>query len=656
MDGGDSLRETAQDVNLHTFREAVESTGHAIYWTDTNGTIEYVNPAFKAQTGYTADEAIGQNARLLQSGVHDDAFYEMLWETILDGDVWEGEIINKRKDGTRYTVKQTISPITDESGETVRFVAVNEDITDLRETHDQLERERNRLVSLLDAVPSPLVLVAFEDNRPIIQRVNDAFEETFGMTEHQLLGSSLDEFIVTSPESQQAQDINRDLQQGETVRQEVTRETAAGTKRTFLLEAAPFGQDGTEALGAYIDITDRKQAEAKQRLLTEVSQSIGEADTFTDGLERVLQALCTYTEWSYGEVWQPDSNAKTLEFVCGCACTNDAVFDSFIEASKSVTFDPGEGLPGRVFESGTTEWIPDVAQESADVFHRTDLAEDVELRAAFGIPLVSNDGTVVAVLTFFLQERRDIDDTLVGDVSDVVASLDGLVARRQYEKQLEEQRDNLETLNQVVHHDIRNDLQLVQAYAELAEDHVDEEGREYLETVQESAVSAVELTRTARELAELLLQSDVETQQVVLARPLEQQISEMQSTHLEAVLTVEGSLPRTQVTGNELLGSVFRNLLQNAILHNDKEIPKVTITATTEEEMVEIRIADNGPGVPDGQKERIFGKGEKGLESAGTGIGLYLVRSLVESYGGDVWVEDNEPEGSVFVVQLPVAE
>lgn len=101
---------------------------------------------------------------------------------------------------------------------------------------------------------------------------------------------------------------------------------------------------------------------------------------------------------------------------------------------------------------------------------------------------------------------------------------------------------------------------------------------------------------------------------------------------------------------------MFRNLLQNAILHNDKEIPKVTITATTEEEMVEIRIADNGPGVPDGQKERIFGKGEKGLESAGTGIGLYLVRSLVESYGGDVWVEDNEPEGSVFVVQLPVAE
>jgi PAS domain S-box-containing protein len=656
MSGGNRLREIAQDADLHTFREAVESTGHAIYWTDTTGTIEYVNPAFEAQTGYTADEAIGQNARLLQSGVHDDTFYETLWDTILNGDVWEGEIINERKDGTRYTVKQTISPIMDESGEIVRFVAINEDITDLRETQDQLERERHRLASLLNAVPTPLVLVAFEDNEPIIQRVNNAFEETFGTTERQLLGSSLDEHIVTSPESHQARDINQTLQRGETVRREVIRETAVGTTRTFLLEAAPVDQDGTEILGTYIDITDRKRAEAKQQLLREVSQSIGEADTFTDGLERALQVICAYTEWSYGEVWKPVSNADSLEFVCGYTCTSDGAFDSFIEASETVTFEPGEGLPGRVFKSGTTEWISDVAQESADVFYRTDLAADVGFQAAFGIPLVSNDGTVVAVLTFFLQERRDIDGGLVGDVSDVVASLDGLVARRQYEKQLEEQRDNLKTLNQVVRHDIRNDLQLVQAYAELAEEHINEEGQEYLATVQESAASAVELTRTARELSDLLLQIDVETQQIMPAHPLEQEISEIQSMHSDAVITVDGSLPRTQVIGNELLGSVFRNLLQNAILHNDKDIPEVSITATTSEEMVEVRIADNGPGVPDAQKETIFGKGEKGLDSAGTGIGLYLVRSLVESYSGNVWVEDNEPEGAVFVVQLPVAE
>ncbi|MFB6197766.1 MAG: PAS domain-containing protein, partial [Halobacteriaceae archaeon] len=529
---------------------------------------------------------------LLQSGVHDEAFYEELWETILDGNVWEGEITNERKNGEQYVVKQTISPITDKTGEIVRFVAINEDITQLREQQAQLQRERDRLTSLLDAVPTPLVLTTFEEGDPVVERVNRAFEETFGVSEQHLTGTSLDDHIVTHAETDQAKAINDALQAGDRIRCEVSRETADGDTRTFLLQATPFGNEEDEALGAYIDITNRKRAEEKQRLLTEVSQGIGEADTFLDGLERTLEAICAYTEWAYGEVWRPSADGQQLAFACGHA--TDPAFEQFVEASQSVTFKPGEGLPGRVYASATPEWISDVTDEPVEVFHRTELAADAGLRAAFGIPLVADDD-VTAVLTFFLQHHRDRDDDLVEDVSDVVASLGGLVARKQYEQQLKEQRDNLETLNQVVRHDIRNDLQLVQAHAEMAEDHVDEEGREHLVTVQESAASAVELTRTARELAEMLLQSEVETQAVMLAPTLEQQIDEIQSAHPEAVVTVDGSLPRARVRGNEMLGSVFRNLLQNAILHNDKEIPRVTITTSEHEEQVEVRIADNGP-------------------------------------------------------------
>lgn len=118
---------------------------------------------------------------------------------------------------------------------------------------------------------------------------------------------------------------------------------------------------------------------------------------------------------------------------------------------------------------------------------------------------------------------------------------------------------------------------------------------------------------------------------------------------------MEGSLPTTTVRANSLLNSVFRNLFTNAIVHNDKDVPEITISAEESEEAVQVRVADNGRGVPDAQKEEIFGQEEKGLESAGTGIGLYLVSTLTKGYGGDVWVEDNEPEGAVFVVELPVA-
>jgi len=224
------------------------------------------------------------------------------------------------------------------------------------------------------------------------------------------------------------------------------------------------------------------------------------------------------------------------------------------------------------------------------------------------------------------------------------------------EERLKRQRDDLQLLNQVMRHDIRNDLQLVGAYAELLDEHVDEEGKEYLDVIKRNTQSAVSLTTTVRDLAEVMLREDAEPSRVALDRVLAQQVEEVRSAYSEAVFTVEGSYPETEVVGDEMLSSVFRNLLRNAVQHNDETPPKVTVSATVDEEggVAEVRVADNGPGIPEDQRDEIFGKGEKGLDSPGAGIGLYLVRSLVEIYGGDVWVEDNEPKGAVFAVRLPL--
>ena len=125
------------------------------------------------------------------------------------------------------------------------------------------------------------------------------------------------------------------------------------------------------------------------------------------------------------------------------------------------------------------------------------------------------------------------------------------------------------------------------------------------------------------------------------------------------------------VSADELLDAVFRNLLKNAIQHNRQEIPDIWVSIDCLAETVEIRIADNGPGVDDAHKETIFGRGKQGLDSDGTGIGLYLVQSLAGRYGGNVWVEDrkrlsvssnplqtddSESTGAIFVVQLSIYE
>jgi PAS domain S-box-containing protein len=229
-------------------------------------------------------------------------------------------------------------------------------------------------------------------------------------------------------------------------------------------------------------------------------------------------------------------------------------------------------------------------------------------------------------------------------------------ARKRREQQIAEQRDNLELLNQVLRHDLRNDLQVVTGRLAMVSGHVDESEVESLQTARESAEHAIELTTTAREMAEVMLTDETNTQSVELQPTLGGVVENVRAGYPDATVTVEGEIPPVTVTATEMLSSVFDNLLTNAIQHNDKPTAKVTVSAVENEETVTIRIADNGPGVPDDQKDQIFGKGDTGLESSGTGIGLYLVHRLVEIYGGDVWVEDNDPEGSVFAVELPTTE
>ncbi|MCZ7624737.1 MAG: PAS domain S-box protein [Candidatus Methylomirabilis sp.] len=119
---------------------ALEAAANGIIITDRNGTIRWANAAFARLTGYTAEETIGRTPRLLRSGRHDQAFYHNLWETVLSGRVWQGEIVNRRKDGSLYTEAQTITPVPDEHGNIAHFIAIKQDMTEPKRLQENLRQ------------------------------------------------------------------------------------------------------------------------------------------------------------------------------------------------------------------------------------------------------------------------------------------------------------------------------------------------------------------------------------------------------------------------------------------------------------------------------------------------------------------------------------
>ena len=138
---------------LKLLSRSIEQNPVILIITDSKGTIEYVNPAFTQITGYSLDEVKGGNPRILQSGHHTKEFYKNLWETILSGNNWEGELHNRKKSGELYWEQAIISPILDDNGKITNFVGVKEDITekknmveDLREAKEKAE-ESDRLKS-----------------------------------------------------------------------------------------------------------------------------------------------------------------------------------------------------------------------------------------------------------------------------------------------------------------------------------------------------------------------------------------------------------------------------------------------------------------------------------------------------------------------------
>lgn len=190
----DITKRRRSEVELRKLWRAVEHSSASIVITDTTGAIEYVNPKFTALTGYTFEEAIGKNPRILKSGKTPQEEYTCLWDTITSGHEWKGKFCNKKKNGELYWEAASISPVTNEAGVITNYVAVKEDIMERKQIEEALRESEEKFRSLFNNMIEGVALhkIIYDTNNiPVDYRlidVNPAYEKHTGLNMNKAKG------------------------------------------------------------------------------------------------------------------------------------------------------------------------------------------------------------------------------------------------------------------------------------------------------------------------------------------------------------------------------------------------------------------------------------------------------------------------------------
>ena len=289
-------RRQAEEM-LRKLSVAVEQSPASVVITDLEACIQYVNRRFSEVTGYDANEAIGQNPRLLQSGETGQEVYRELWSKLANGQTWKGELLNKRKNGEFYWEESQVAPVRDASGAVTHYVAVKTDITQRKQAEAALHQSHEALRSILDTT-----LDGFwrTDRQGHLLDVNPAYCRQSGYSREELLGMQIGDLDVNEDQSFVAERIQWLIENGREIF-ETAHRRKDGSLWPVEVSATYRNTAGGEIYVFMRDISARKQAEidvAKaNNLLYEAIRSIAEGFTIYDENDRLVVCNEAYLDF-----------------------------------------------------------------------------------------------------------------------------------------------------------------------------------------------------------------------------------------------------------------------------------------------------------------------------------------------------------------------
>ncbi|WP_435095971.1 ATP-binding protein [Halarchaeum sp. P4] len=223
------------------------------------------------------------------------------------------------------------------------------------------------------------------------------------------------------------------------------------------------------------------------------------------------------------------------------------------------------------------------------------------------------------------------------------------------EQALEERTTQLEFLHSLLRHDVQNGMMVIRSRAEFLSNELDGKLAGYADTIAARSEDITDQIDRMRTTLDALTDEGAGHDRVDLSAVLDGRVEALRETRQE--VTVESEVEDgLAVEADDMLDDVFDNLLRNAVVHNDSDHPTVRVTAAETDDEVVVRVEDDGPGVPEEHRENVFRRGVSNPNDgsgSGSGFGLFFVDTMVNSYGGDVRVEDSDLGGAEFVVTLP---
>jgi len=497
---------------------------------------------------------------------------------------------------------------------------------DLKRREESVKEEREKYKKILENLIVGIVII----HRGRVIYANKMIKDALGYEMHEVIGENFIKFVhpemrdyVLENYTKRAMGLPAPTSY---ILKLLDRE---GNVRYALINVKDVEWEGVKAeLISLLDITRLKNMESTLKKLAEVFRDIKMATTLEDIYSMTLETLTKVLKFPFAEISRLEGDTLVLIGHVG----------NYADEVTEVKINSEKGVIAWVARHRRPYYVPDVTKEPMYLpgakNGRCEYASPIVIENKLWGVIDVEKGEVDSIT----HDERNLVDMLAEHVAVAIAGLEK-------QRELERAKNFQELMVHIISHDLKNPLSVAKGYVELLYEEVDREYLDELGNSLEESFRIIDKVRLFSRLGNRRIKE--ERRKIELRGRIEDIISTIKRKYRDS--WVEIDMPPMEIEGYTIVDGIFTNLLDNAFKYGATQ---VWIKGKEMKDRVEIRVADNGPGIPEKIRERIFEPFERASVKEGSGLGLAIVKMIAELHNGKVWVEDNEPRGSVFVVQL----